>query len=33
MYDLDEVDQTEDNLDEIPDFMKPDATPEDDEQE
>jgi RNA recognition motif-containing protein len=32
MYDLDEVDQSDDNLDEVPDFMKPD-TPEDDEQE
>jgi RNA recognition motif-containing protein len=33
MYDLDEVDQTEDNLDEIPDFMKPDEAPDDDDQE
>ena len=34
MYDLDEVDQTEDSLDEVPDFMKPDdSTKEDDEQE
>jgi cold-inducible RNA-binding protein len=33
MYDLDEVDQTEDNADEIPDFMKPDAETEEDEKE
>jgi RNA recognition motif-containing protein len=29
MYDLDEVDQNEDNADEVPDFMKPDAEPAD----
>lgn len=35
MYDLDEVDQNDDNLDEIPDFMKPEAEDEnkDDDQE
>jgi cold-inducible RNA-binding protein len=35
MYDLDEVDQTEDNADEIPEFMKPEADGEggDDEKE
>jgi RNA recognition motif-containing protein len=32
MYDLDEVDQTDDAADEIPDFMKPDSTPKDDEE-
>jgi cold-inducible RNA-binding protein len=32
MYDLDEVDANEDNLDEIPDFMKPEADAEDDDQ-
>ena len=32
MYDLDEVDQTEDNADEIPEFMKPESEPQDDEQ-
>jgi hypothetical protein len=33
MYDLDEVDQTEDAADEIPDFMKPEPDGEKDEQE
>ena len=35
MYDLDEVDQTEDNADEIPEFMKPDTDADgtDDEKE
>jgi cold-inducible RNA-binding protein len=33
MYDLDEVDQTDDNLDEIPDFMKPESDTNDDDKE
>jgi hypothetical protein len=33
MYDLDEVDQTEDNVDDVPDFMKPEPDSEDDDRE
>jgi hypothetical protein len=31
MYDLDEVDASEDAVDEVPEFMKPDQAPADDE--
>ena len=31
MYDLDEVDQTDDAKDEVPEFMKPDENWKDDE--
>lgn len=31
MYDLDEVDASEDVVDEIPEFMKPDQAPDDKE--
>jgi hypothetical protein len=31
MYDLDEVDASEDVVDEIPEFMKPDETPDEEE--
>jgi RNA recognition motif-containing protein len=33
MYDLDEVDQTEDAVDEIPDFMKPEAATDDEDKD
>jgi hypothetical protein len=33
MYDLDEVDQTDDNVDDIPEFMKPESTSEEDDKE
>ena len=33
MYDLDEVDQSDDAVDEIPEFMKPDSTAKEDDEE